>query len=298
MDYKDWKLADISCWLVSINMKQYVTLFIDNKIDGQVLHMLTELYFKELMQSKPLGDYIKLWNHILTLKRDNTSNSVINRKRIRRSFGNENNKENIIRLTPAKKRLKLSKHQRRLVDIDNNIVWDGKVIWFDMSKGYGYLSIHDPYGDLFKYLKDKPNNEIFVHHTQIKCRPCSKRGLFKDQHVQFIINYDKHGRSVAQNVTNVYGNLLPCYYNKSNPRYPCKREKSQSKSVSKTPIKKEVILSENKIKKEPETLLNWGKPAKILVDNVLKVKSNKNIIKNGMTSVNRIINDTRIKRKK
>ena len=74
----------------------------------------------------------------------------------------------------------------------------GYVKWFNNKTGYGFITFE--------------NEDIFVHHQQLKVQNNQYRYLVQGEYVEFVrsdLNTGKH-KCMATEVTGVHGGLLMC----------------------------------------------------------------------------------------
>lgn len=69
-DPNTWSTQEVSAWLTQVGFSQYIQLFLEQGVDGEVLMALTEKDLKsEPLKLKKIGDCKKLYTHISQLCR-------------------------------------------------------------------------------------------------------------------------------------------------------------------------------------------------------------------------------------
>ena len=79
----------------------------------------------------------------------------------------------------------------------------GKVKWFNSRAGYGFITV----------ISDKNKNEdIFVHHSSLKCLSEQYKYLIQGEYVNFVITEtkDEKHKFQAEQVTGIGGGELMC----------------------------------------------------------------------------------------
>ena len=79
----------------------------------------------------------------------------------------------------------------------------GKVKWFYSRAGYGFITV---------ISEEKKGEDIFVHHSSLRCNTEQYKYLVQGEYVNFVItetNDEKH-KFQADNVTGIGGGTLMC----------------------------------------------------------------------------------------
>ena len=79
----------------------------------------------------------------------------------------------------------------------------GKVKWFNARAGYGFITV---------ISESKKGEDIFVHHSSLKCSAEQYKYLIQGEYVDFMItetNDEKH-KFQAEGVTGIRGGDLMC----------------------------------------------------------------------------------------
>ena len=81
----------------------------------------------------------------------------------------------------------------------------GTVKWFNHSRGYGFITTINT---------DGPNNDYFVHHTNIDVKSNVYKNLQKGEYVHFNVKIEDN-KYFAINVTGINGGPLLCEISRS-----------------------------------------------------------------------------------
>ena len=79
----------------------------------------------------------------------------------------------------------------------------GRVKWFNSRAGYGFITV----------VSNKHKDEdIFVHHSSLKCNSEQYKYLVQGEYVEFVLTEtnDTNHKYQADNVTGITGGILMC----------------------------------------------------------------------------------------
>jgi cold shock CspA family protein len=117
----------------------------------------------------------------------------------------------------------------------------GRVKWFNKKKGFGVLEYE--------------NQEIFIHHSEIKSKSNNFKELNENELLEFEIGKDKNNKSCAKNITGLDGKLL--YFERNNNFNKKKKYKNtENFNPSHKPSDMRVIFgnpNNNKLNKEVQS---------------------------------------------
>ena len=79
----------------------------------------------------------------------------------------------------------------------------GKVKWFNSRAGYGFITV---------ISEEHKGEDIFVHHSSLKCASEQYKYLIQGEFVEFILTEtnDSQHKFQADNVTGIMGENLMC----------------------------------------------------------------------------------------
>jgi cold shock CspA family protein len=87
----------------------------------------------------------------------------------------------------------------------------GKVKWFNSRAGYGFITV---------VSEEHKDEDIFVHHSSVKCSTEQYKYLIQGEYVNFVLTEtnDSQHKYQADNVTGVCGGTLMCETRSQQPR--------------------------------------------------------------------------------
>ena len=110
-------------------------------------------------------------------------------------------------------------------------VVQGKVKWFNSRAGYGFITV---------ISEENKDDDIFVHHSSLKCLSEQYKYLIQGEYVNFVITEtkDEKHKFQAEQVTGIGGGELMCEtrnnMNIKKTTTPNKRGKKQMEQMEET----------------------------------------------------------------